>query len=151
MADKQIEQILRDLSEIRLYIYKNVDKLQSTLEQSELTNKGALSSLEFRLDAILQANLDTFWLLMCSVLVFLMQAGFMCLESGLTRRKSSINVALKNLAESLRFELDTYGIKVQLFCPGFDISTPNEILFRNLSFFQLDFPACQATYKSGTN
>ena len=44
MADKQIEQILRDLSEIRLYIYKNVDKLQSTLEQSELTNKGALSS-----------------------------------------------------------------------------------------------------------
>ncbi len=27
--------------------------------------------------------------------------------------------ALKNLAESLRFELDAYGIKVQLFCPGF--------------------------------
>ena len=99
MADKQIEQILRDLSEIRSYIYINVDKLQSTLEQSELTNKGALKSLEFRLDAILQANLDTFWLLMCSVLVFLMQAGFMCLESGLTRRKSSINVALKNLAD----------------------------------------------------
>jgi len=60
MADKQIEQILRDLSEIRSYIYINVDKLQSTLEQSELTNKGALKSLEFRLDAILQANLDTF-------------------------------------------------------------------------------------------
>ena len=99
MADKQIEYILRDLSELRGYIYKNVDKLQSTLEQAELTNKGALSSLEFRLDAILQANLDTFWLLMCSVLVFLMQAGFMCLESGLTRRKSSINVALKNLAD----------------------------------------------------
>ena len=95
MADKQIEQILRDLSEIRLYIYKNVDKLQSTLEQSELTNKGALSSLEFRLDAILQANLDTFWLLMCSVLVFLMQAGFMCLESGLTRRKVVLMLLLK--------------------------------------------------------
>ena len=69
MADKQLEQILRDLSEIRSYIYINIDKLQSTLEQSELTNKGALKSLEFRLDAILQANLDTFWLLMCSVLV----------------------------------------------------------------------------------
>ena len=27
--------------------------------------------------------------------------------------------ALKNLAESLRYELDAYGIKVQLFCPGF--------------------------------
>ena len=99
MADKQIEQILRDLSELRGYVYQNVDKIQSAVNQSELTNKGALNSLEFRLDAILQANLDTFWLLMCSVLVFLMQAGFMCLESGLTRRKSSINVALKNLAD----------------------------------------------------
>ena len=94
MADKQIEQILRDLSEIRLYIYKNVDKLQSTLEQSELTNKGALSSLEFRLDAILQANLDTFWLLMCSVLVFLMQAGFAMLESGSVRQKNSQNTSI---------------------------------------------------------
>ena len=99
MADKQIEQILRDLSELRGYVYQNVDKIQSAVNQSELTNKGALNSLEFRLDAILQANIDTFWLLMCSVLVFLMQAGFMCLESGLTRRKSSINVALKNLAD----------------------------------------------------
>ena len=70
MADKQIEQILRDLSDLRGYIYNNVDKLQSTIEQSEITNNGSLKSLEFRLDAILQANLDTFWLLMCSVLVF---------------------------------------------------------------------------------
>ena len=123
MADKQIEQILRDLSEIRLYIYKNVDKLQSTIEQSELTNKGALSSLEFRLDAILQANLDTFWLLMCSVLVFLMQAGFMCLESGLTRRKSSINVALKNLAD--------FGIAVVTFWAfGFGLERLAMILYK---------------------
>ena len=28
-----------------------------------------------------------------------MQAGFLCLESGLTRRKNSINVAIKNLAD----------------------------------------------------
>ena len=36
-----------------------LDKLQSNIDQLELTNKGALSALEFRLDAILQANLDT--------------------------------------------------------------------------------------------
>ena len=76
-----------------------IDKLQSKVEQLELTNKGGLNALEFRLEAILQANLDTFWLLICAILVFLMQAGFMCLESGLTRRKSSINVALKNIAD----------------------------------------------------
>ena len=99
MSEARIERLLSDLSELRSYIFINVDKLQSAVQQSELSTKGALNSLEFRLEAILQANLDTFWLLMCSILVFLMQAGFMCLESGLTRRKSSINVALKNLAD----------------------------------------------------
>ena len=69
-------------------------KLQSKIDQLELTNKGAVKSLEFRLEAILQANLDTFWLLICAILVFLMQAGFLCLESGLSRAKSSINVCL---------------------------------------------------------
>lgn len=46
------------------------DKFQSQIKQLELTNKGALNALEFRLDAILQANLDTFWLLICAILVF---------------------------------------------------------------------------------
>lgn len=43
--------------------------------------------------------IDILWLLVCSGLVFLMQPGFMCLESGLTRSKNSINVAVKNLAD----------------------------------------------------
>ncbi len=43
--------------------------------------------------------LDTTWLLICTLLVFVMQAGFLCLESGLTRSKNSINVALKNLTD----------------------------------------------------
>ena len=47
-----------------------LNKLQSNINQLELTNKGALNALEFRLDAILQANLDTFWLLICAILVF---------------------------------------------------------------------------------
>ena len=52
-----------------------VFKLQSKIDQLELTNKGAAKSLEFRLEAVLQANLDTFWLLICAILVFLMQGG----------------------------------------------------------------------------
>lgn len=51
--------------------------------------------------------IDLVWLLVCSGLVFLMQPGFMCLESGLTRSKNSINVAVKNLAD--------FGISVGLF------------------------------------
>ncbi|NEP13244.1 MAG: ammonium transporter [Symploca sp. SIO2C1] len=50
---------------------------------------------------------DVVWLLACAGLVFLMQPGFMCLESGLTRSKNSINVAVKNLAD--------VGISVILF------------------------------------
>ena len=92
-------QITQLESNARAVIQASINKIQAQIDQLGLTNKGALNSLEFRMEAILQANLDTFWLLMCSILVFLMQAGFMCLESGLTRRKSSINVALKNLAD----------------------------------------------------
>ena len=43
--------------------------------------------------------LDFIWLLFCTALVFLMQPGFMCLESGLTLAKNSINVAVKNLTD----------------------------------------------------
>ncbi|HEO64963.1 MAG TPA: ammonium transporter, partial [Spirochaetes bacterium] len=43
--------------------------------------------------------IDILWLVFCSVLVFMMQAGFGCLESGLTRAKNSINVAIKNLTD----------------------------------------------------
>jgi Amt family ammonium transporter len=46
-----------------------------------------------------QQSLDVLWIIICSALVFLMQAGFLCLESGLTRRKNSVNVAIKNLAD----------------------------------------------------
>lgn len=45
------------------------------------------------------SGLDIMWVVLCAALVFLMQAGFLCLESGLTRSKNSINVAIKNLAD----------------------------------------------------
>ncbi len=43
--------------------------------------------------------IDSLWILISAALVFTMQPGFMCLESGLTRSKNSINVAIKNLAD----------------------------------------------------
>ena len=44
-------------------------------------------------------KIDLLWIVISASLVFLMQPGFMCLESGLTRSKNSINVAIKNLAD----------------------------------------------------
>ena len=52
-------------------------------------------------------SVDIFWVIICAGLVFIMQPGFMCLESGLTRSKNSINVAVKNFAD--------FGISVALF------------------------------------
>lgn len=47
----------------------------------------------------LQINLNFVWVLVSAALVFLMQAGFMCVESGLATANNSINVAIKNLAD----------------------------------------------------
>lgn len=44
-------------------------------------------------------SLDLLWILLCAALVFVMQAGFLCLESGLTRNKNATNVAAKNIAD----------------------------------------------------
>ena len=50
---------------------------------------------------------DTLWVIDCAILVFIMQAGFMCMETGLSRNKNSINVALKNAAD--------FGLSVVVF------------------------------------
>lgn len=46
-----------------------------------------------------QFQTDLVWVMICSALVMLMQAGFCLLESGLARSKNSINVAIKNLID----------------------------------------------------
>lgn len=42
-------------------------------------------------------DINSVWLLVCAAMVFLMQAGFLCLESGLSRSREAEIVALKNL------------------------------------------------------
>ncbi|MBN8216151.1 MAG: ammonium transporter [Spirochaetes bacterium] len=43
--------------------------------------------------------IDILWVLTSGCLVFVMQAGFAMLETGMTRSKNSINVAIKNLTD----------------------------------------------------
>ncbi|MDC0236260.1 ammonium transporter [Candidatus Pelagibacter sp.] len=128
------------------------------LKVDQLPTKGTLKALEFRLDAILQANLDTFWLLICAILVFLMQAGFMCLESGLSRNKNSINVALKNITDfgiavvifwAFGFAL-MYGTSVSgLFGNKFYFFTTKVAGYQTYFVFQAMFVATAATIISG--
>ncbi len=59
-------------------------------------------------------SIDLLWILVSSCLVFLMQAGFCCLECGLVRSKNSINVAIKNVLDfcvsSLLYWAVGYGL-----------------------------------------
>ena len=45
--------------------------------------------------------IDIVWVILCGALVFVMQAGFMCLEVGMVRQKNGINVAIKNFVDFL--------------------------------------------------
>jgi len=49
---------------------------------------------------MLQSSIDIIWVLLCACLVWFMQAGFLCLETGFTRSKNNINVALKNIVDN---------------------------------------------------
>ncbi|MGB3617362.1 MAG: ammonium transporter [Catalinimonas sp.] len=47
----------------------------------------------------LSPSLDMLWVLIAAAMVFLMQAGFLCLEVGLVRRHHTPAVAMKNLVD----------------------------------------------------
>ncbi|MDT7043444.1 ammonium transporter [Candidatus Nitronereus thalassa] len=53
---------------------------------------------------------DATWLLICTAFVLLMQAGFVCLESGLVRAKNSINVAIKNVVDFCIASIMFWGV-----------------------------------------
>ena len=85
------------------------------------------------LDSV-KSFVDTLWVIDCAILVFIMQAGFMCMETGLSRHKNSINVALKNAAD--------FGVSVVIFWVfGFGImfgTSYNGIFGTDLFFLKTD-------------
>ena len=106
------------------------------------------------------AEVDLIWVIFASALVFLMQAGFLCLESGMTRSKNSINVAIKNLADfclsslvfwalgfGLMFGLSFQGwIGLDLFALDFAKAPPSLAVF---FLFQVMFCVTSVTILSG--
>lgn len=97
-------------------------------------------------------QIDTLWLLACSLVVLFMQVGFLALECGLTRPKNSINVAVKNLTDLtltfLVFSLISYQLMFgETFLGLFGteaIITEDKIGFTN-SFFIFQAVFCSST------
>ncbi len=103
--------------------------------------------------------MENAWLLVSAILVFIMQAGFLCLESGRTRSKNSINVAAKNLADfilsSSIFWMFGYALMFGISYEGFlgtsdfffgDDKDANEMSY---FIFQMMFCGTAATLTSG--
>ena len=59
-------------------------------------------------------DMGMLWMLIAGILVFLMQAGFTLVESGMTRAKNAVNIAMKNLLDicvgSITFWLVGYSL-----------------------------------------
>ena len=100
----------------------------------------ALNSSALADDGFKYANpnsLDYIFILLCCALVFIMQLGFMCLESGFCHRKNSINVAVKNLTDFMVSVLFFWLI-------GFGIMFGNTISsVIGCSEFASDFPTTE--------
>lgn len=102
---------------------------------------------------------DLLWIMISASLVFLMQPGFMCLESGLTRSKNSINVAIKNFADFvlsaavfwvLGFGLMFGNLSDFSLFPGFSPGPPDASGFAAAFFlFQVMFCGTATTIFSG--
>jgi ammonium transporter len=108
------------------------------------------------------SSLDVLWVLVSAGLVFIMQGGFLCLETGLTRNKNSINVAIKNITDfglttvvfwmfgyALMFGRETWGgwLGVSDFFPSLDPATEGDLLA--FLIFQVMFCGTAVTIMSG--
>jgi Amt family ammonium transporter len=49
--------------------------------------------------AAIEGDMGMLWMLLSGILVFFMQAGFTLVESGMTRSKNAVNIAMKNILD----------------------------------------------------
>ena len=104
-------------------------------------------------------SIDIMWMLIGTVLVFFMQAGFAMVETGFTRAKNAGNIIMKNLMDfcigTVVFIAIGFGLLMGedllgfIGKPGFDIFTAYEGFDFSSFVFNLVFCATTATIVSG--
>lgn len=110
------------------------------------------SSLAIELGKI-KEDMGMLWMLLSAILVFFMQAGFTLVESGMTRSKNAVNIAMKNLLDicvgSLTYWIIGYSLMYgktsngYFFWGGLFLGEGVDLLFQTM------FAATSATIVSG--
>lgn len=108
-------------------------------------------------------SLDVVWLFLGAILVFIMQAGFALVETGLSRAKNATNITMKNVMDfcfgaiaywmvgwGLMYGKDALGLAGadQFFYGPMELTAESGGFYRNW-FFQVVFAATSATIVSG--
>ena len=113
-----------------------------------------------RLDYLV-SGIDTVWVLLAAILIFMMQMGFASVEAGFTRSKNTANILMKNLLDfcfgSLLFWL--FGFRIMFGADAFagliadpfalGSAVPSNIPQTAFLIFQTMFCATTATIVSG--
>lgn len=113
-----------------------------------------------RLDYLV-SGIDTVWVLLAAILIFMMQMGFASVEAGFTRSKNTANILMKNLLDfcfgSLLFWL--FGFRIMFGADAFagliadpfalGSAVPSNIPQTVFLIFQTMFCATTATIVSG--
>lgn len=113
-----------------------------------------------RLDYLV-SGIDTVWVLLAAILIFMMQMGFASVEAGFTRSKNTANILMKNLLDfcfgSLLFWL--FGFRIMFGADAFagliadpfalGSAVPSNIPLTAFLIFQTMFCATTATIISG--
>jgi len=89
--------LAQDVEETFDAVRKTVDAAEKAALLAQEQAKATASSTQAA--PFVQKNIDYVWTICAAVLVFFMQAGFCMLETGLSRSKNCLNVAMKNVLD----------------------------------------------------